>query len=424
MPARHRTTARSLAADALARAAKRFPDLPPSSLEPADLSAADLALARAIHMTALRRWITIEYLLDRLMRRPMARQSPAVRAVLLSGAAQLIAMDRIPAYAVIDESVSLVKAMRQPKAAGMVNAVLRRLSGLIGPLMPDQPWQPARDRFPVEHGTRMLNEPCLPKLDNMARHLEVATSHPLELVLRWIETFGHDAARDLCVHDTLTPPVWVHDGDAVREWEPGDQSLEEYLTADPRRRVQDPAAADAVNATADLTPKTILDYCAGRGTKTRQLAVLHPDATILATDTDAARRADLAAVSEHFHNVHVIDPDQLGESPVDLLVLDVPCSNTAVLARRPEARYRFNRNTLDDLAALQKRIIDRTLPGLRRGGWMLYSTCSLEPKENRGRVDDVISSHDATLVTEKLRLPSATGGPYHDGGYHALVRVG
>ena len=113
----------------------------------------------------------------------------------------------------------------------------------------------------------------------------------------------------------------------------------------------------------------------------------------------------------------------LVDRPVDRLVLDVPCSNTAVLARRPEARYRFSAATIESLAELQRAIIEQTIHLLHPGGHLLYSTCSLEPAENHEQVEWIRRRFAAQLVHQSLTTPSGTGTSYHDGSYHALLRM-
>ncbi len=424
-------SARRAVVSALVRAAERYPDLPPSELRVAHLSATEARLAVAIHRIALQRWITLEFLLDRRLRKPASKLEPPVRAVLLAGAAQLLFMDRLPDYAVVNESVELIKAMGRPRAAGLVNAVLRKLAAMVGEIEPDEPWQPGANVLPWDGpagpGSLVLTEPCLPPVKTLARHLSVATSHPVPLVERWLATHGRDSVITACGHGVANPPTFVAEPDSsFVPWASDHEALVAHLAQDPRRRVQDPASAHPVAATAGLSIGTALDFCAGRGTKTRQLATLHPGATIYATDVDADRRAALQGVatgaSESKPLFRVVDPSALPDDPVDLLLLDVPCSNTGVLARRPEARYRFSEASLSELVDLQRQIVTELLPRLREGGWLLYSTCSLEPEENRQQREWIVATTGARVEAERATLPAGHGPAYHDGGYYALLR--
>ena len=417
-------SARAVAASALARAAKHYPDLSPSELGTHHLSPADARLATAIHRVALQRWITLDALLKRHLRKSSTKLDATVHGILLGGMAQLLFMNRLPVYAVVNESVDAVKAMGQPRAAGLVNAVLRKVADLVGEVEPDLPWQPGANALPLDTGTLVLTEPWLPPIKDFPRHLSVATSHPLGLVKRWLEAYEREAVMAACEHGVSHPPTFVFEADGSHAaWRGGYDELTEHLAADPRRRVQDPASARPVASTADLPITTALDFCAGRGTKTRQLATLHPAARIYATDVDHTRRVDLETAPETYAGVRVVEPTDLPDEPVDLLLLDVPCSNTGVLARRPEARYRFSEDSLAELVDLQRQIVTELLPHVRDDGWLLYSTCSLEPEENRQQRDWIVATTGATLLAEEQVLPAGRGASSHDGSYHALLQL-
>jgi 16S rRNA (cytosine967-C5)-methyltransferase len=105
----------------------------------------------------------------------------------------------------------------------------------------------------------------------------------------------------------------------------------------------------------------------------------------------------------------------------DLLVLDVPCSNTGVLARRPEARYRFGRRSLESLVELQRQIMRAAMSLAASGGRVLYSTCSMLDEENQQQAVWLAKQWRGRIVAEHLELPSGIGPAYHDGGYFALL---
>ena len=425
MPRRRRLdTARSVTARALAEAAERFPDMPPIEPDCERLTPADTRLAIAVHRTALQRWLTLRHLLDRYLRKKMQRLEPALQGVLLSGAAQLVLMDRLPVYAVVDETVALARSMVRPGAAGLVNAVMRRLANVAGSVMRDMPWRPAANRLPLEQGSVALSEDALPDPNDVVTHLSTATSHPKRLVEAWLEQYGYEQALALLTHSLKTPPVFVVEGKGEpRLWEDSHEALTAYLTADPRRRVQDPTAAGVVTATRDLQPKTILDRCAGRGTKTRQLAALHPDAEIVACDPHAERFAELRKLADQLDRVTAAPAEKLAGRRFDLVMLDVPCSNAGVFARRPEARYRYAPRHLASISALQRKIVEQAAELVAPGGAVLYATCSIEPLENRKQAEVLARLTGGEVACDQLTLPGGSGANYHDGGYHALIRV-
>lgn len=441
-------TARHAAAKALGKAADRFPDLPPSTLDVAGLDPRDAQLAVAIHRTALQRWVTIEYLLDRNLSRPMCELEPALRGVLLSAGAQLLFFDRLPGYAVVDETVELAKRLVRPQAAGLVNAVLRKLCGLIETAEPGRRWTACCNRLPLDGGCLKLSGDVLPGPDRWDPCLSVASSHPVGLIARWVQHYSQDQATTVALHGVWTPPMIVavepeaishpvdeklglwarHEIDGFVVWSGGMREMVEFLKGHAVRRVQDPAAARAVAATARLSPRVCVDYCAGRGTKTRQLAATHPGCRVVATDADAGRLADLRQSMRGLENVETVGLGVIEQAcpkgTADLLVLDVPCSNTGVLGRRPEARYRFSQRSLDSLIELQRSILERAMPLVKPGGHVLYSTCSLEPEENQQQAQWMARRWGVRLVDQGQWLPAGRGTTYHDGGYYAVLQRG
>lgn len=444
---------RAIAVIALSQVAENWPDS--AMLEP-DMSALahrDLRLARAIYRTALQRWMTLVHVLDRFLTKPLWEMEHLMQGVLLAGATQLLFMDRLPSHAVVDEMVTLAKIHVRPGAGGLTNAVLRKVARLVDEPVHGKTWHPAVDRLPLENGYVPLTEPILPPLparqadendpqtiDMLARHLQAATSHPAPLVRQWLSAYGREKTIAICWHGLVNPPLIIshepkmrldpellepHDRPGFALWKGIANQLPGFLQKNPARRVQDPASAKAVESTADLSPGLILDLCAGRGTKTRQLALLHPKATVIASDPAAFRLEDFSALGKLQANVRIASPQQLDgllkAGKADLILLDVPCSNTGVLARRPGARYRYNDITLSSLVTLQQQIVTQAMTRLARPGWLLYSTCSLEKAENQQQTAWIIKQFGGRVVEENQTLPAGRGKSYHDASYHALI---
>ena len=436
-------TARSAAADAVRRIRQRFPPDRTHWPDVTGLDARDAALAGAICRHTMQRWSTLEYLLGRHLRRPMRHLEDHAAAVLMTGAAQLLMLDRIPAHAVVDEAVKLMHTRRKRDLAGLVNAVLRRIAELVGPRRSDRPWSPDPAALPLEGGVLELTRPVLPPIEPLDRHLAAATSHPQRLIAAWIEQHGPEVAMQLALAGLRQPPTIIavepgfmpggdgpplrpHDQPGFFIWEGEHQALGPFIRSHPRRRVQDPAAAEAAACPLQEPPRTIVDCCAGRGTKARQLATLYPEAAVFATETDPARFGDLEQAAAMHANLEAIDAEALsqriGRGGADLLLLDVPCSNTAVLARRPEARYRYSDRSVQSLLSLQRCIITAAVPLLRDGGRLIYSTCSLQPQENQQQVAWMIRRFGLLFEAERRLLPAGSDAVYHDGAYYALLR--
>ncbi len=386
-----------------------------------DLSPADARLAEAIHRTCMQRWLTVKYLLDRCLEKP--RIEPALRAILAAGATQLLFMDRLPAHAVVDTAVEQAKRRVRRGAAGLTNAVLRRVADLVAERVPDEPWQPRNNRIPWGGGQIRFTREAMLKPRRLTRYLSVATSHAQALVDAWLARYDQPQAIALLTHSLEHPPTFVHSPAGVERWRGDHAQLAELLATHRDHWVQDPTSAKAVAATASRSPTTIVDFCAGKGTKTRQLLATHPRAKVIAGDVDEHRFDTLRRAFADEPRVVVTPPALMTRlaGQVDLLVLDVPCSNTGVLARRPEAKYRYNAATLASVVALQRQIVEQAAPLLSHDGVLLYATCSIETQENDQQARWIADTLGMTIDADELTLPGGEGETYHDGGYWAKL---
>lgn len=193
--------------------------------------------------------------------------------------------------------------------------------------------------------------------------------------------------------------------------------------------VQDLSASEAIRALQPQARWTILDLCSAPGTKTTQIAEMTQDsATILATDIDLKR---LQRVQENItrlglKSVTIIPHAQLeqqAKGPFDAIVLDVPCSNTGVLARRVEARFRVRPEAVKDLAEVQRSLLEKAADLVKPAGRICYSTCSIQRTENQDMIQGFLATDKRfSLAHEQLLLPSPA--PFdHDGAYTAILQI-
>ncbi|MCA9299227.1 MAG: hypothetical protein KDA28_09185, partial [Phycisphaerales bacterium] len=197
---------------ALAAQATRFPDCLPLDPDTASLDERDAALAHRIYDVAMRRWHTLEFLLGRHLRQEFRALEPRMRAVLLSGAAQIVFLDRVPTHAAIDESVEWAKRHIRPKAGGMVNAVLRKVASDLGDTTDEA--RDDRAAIPRSDGRFIeLREAILPD-DDLTR-LVVTTSVPRWVLDTWCAAHGVPRAWSLALHAIIEPPIIVNTAHAT-----------------------------------------------------------------------------------------------------------------------------------------------------------------------------------------------------------------
>jgi 16S rRNA (cytosine967-C5)-methyltransferase len=176
----------------------------------------------------------------------------------------------------------------------------------------------------------------------------------------------------------------------------------------------------------------VIDLCAGLGTKATQAAeCIQNQGLVLAADTDAAKLERLRANGSRLGLtcVETVLVDELDkrtpELPrIDAILIDVPCSNTGVLARRPEARYRFSEPGLAELSRIQGDLLKKAVQLARRETVLCYSTCSIEPEENARLVDEFCEVLPAwRILRQQQQLPVSARTPeeWRDGGYFAVL---
>ncbi len=444
--------AREIALERILSQALRFPDLDIALFDPrvgTNLDARDAALARAIEFAVVRRYLTLIACIRPHLAKNWPMLEKPVQAALLAGAAQILFLDRVPAAAAVDASVEWTKRRLRAGAGGLVNAVLRKVAGSVAERLPlGDPSindHTRRDIIPLADGSalRLTIDVCS---EDSAAAMSEKTSHARELILHWIGAFGFKETQRLALHDLVDAPLLftpfdptdprqaacatAHDDPGFGVWNGSHAELATLLAECPTLRVQDPTAASSVAALTALPnpPKVIVDLCAGRGTKTRQLAELFPDATIYATDPEESRFESLAQLRHRFPNIRVLGHELLFRETAgktDLLLLDVPCSNSGVLARRNEARYRFTKGRTKSVIELQQNICDPAMGLLAAKGVVLYATCSIEHAENETQVRRLSSVHGLAPIMDRTIMPTGLPGEparvYRDGGYHALL---
>jgi 16S rRNA (cytosine967-C5)-methyltransferase len=344
---------------------------------------------------------------------------------------------------VLDESVSWAKRYIRIGAGGMVNAILRKVASVRGE-QTDAPWDHHLDSIPLsEGGSLFLNGVELP--EHGRRRLGVACSLPAALLTRW-ETMQDDPTA-WAMHTLVKPPttIWTghakqvpeselleaHESPDHRMFNGNRQQLIALLESHPDIWVQDPASSATLNRLElDTPPAQIIDLCAGQGTKTRQLRAMFPESEIIACEIDPKRLGVLRALFENDDRVRVVHVEKVGtqfSEWADLVLADVPCSNTGVLARRVEARYRPIDAQLKRLVQTQQAIIKTATDLLRPGGTLLYATCSVEVEENESNAHWASEELGLDLLeasrVEVAAQPGDSPSIYRDASFAAQLRI-
>ncbi len=355
------------------------------------LEGRDRAFARAIASATLRRLGGIDTVLALYLQKPLADSAALARAILRTGAAQLLVMGS-PPHAVVSESVSVAQAARTTTPfAKLINAVLRKVA--------------------VDGVAHFAAQPAGADL-------------PDWLFARWRAAFGPETADAIALALRAEAPLdltpkadtaaWaetlsgrVIDGRTVRLDDGGD------VTALPGFDegawwVQDAAAAAPVALLGDVAGLAALDMCAAPGGKTLQLAAA--GAIVTALDVSATRlervAENLARTKLHATLVTADAREWETAERFDIVLLDAPCTATGTLRRHPDVAWHRRPTDIPALIALQSALLDRAIDLTRPGGRILYAVCSLEPEEGAGAIDaalarwpDRIAATDAILRT-------------------------
>jgi 16S rRNA (cytosine967-C5)-methyltransferase len=342
----------------------------------------------------LRRRGWIDAILAPRVRGGLARLDPDLIDLLRLGVYQLLYMRSVPPYAAIAQSVELAKRRHGIGASKLANAVLRRTD---------------REREELQP----------PAAEDEAEALATEHSHPRWLVARWLERFGRDETIALLEANNVEPPLIVRPFGVVREQlEAALETAGVHVADAPLVRdslelrgqvtlaelgafkqglffVQDPASTLVTHFAAVPAGSVAADLCAAPGGKALELA--RTAGRVAASDRSLARLqkviGNTARVETHTILPYVADARLPALKPVDVVLIDVPCTGTGTFRRHPDARWRLRVSDLAVMADLQRSILRSAATVVKRGGLLVYSTCSLEPEENEQQVESFLAEN-------------------------------
>lgn len=388
---------------------------------------------------------TLEWALSRLMRR--LPEGPT-RAALLVGAYQVLFMPDVPAYAAVSATVDAAK-IDSGRSTALINGVLRNLVRRRDEIMKERAAQPLGirqshpdallSRWEARYGAADTDALCrwnnTPAETVVAGLPEANTQHPTSNAQH--PTAPAASAFSLPPSAFPPPPSTVHPPPILQ---PHPAAPETCFIVPHGLRVeqvpgfgegawvvQDPATLVAVRLLDARPGQTVWDACAAPGGKTARIAcAMRGHGRLIAMDLHADRLPTLRStlVRTHQEWVEIVEGDASQPLPADWprfdrILVDAPCSNTGVLRRRPDARWRFSQRRLEKLIAIQQHLLLNLLQHLAPGGRLVYSTCSLEPEENLRLVERVLEQvNPARLETWEERLPFRDGT---DGAFAAAI---
>lgn len=355
-----------------------------------ELSGVDKALLFEI-VHGVIRWLgKIDWILNGFYKGQFSKCIPNVKNAMRVALYQILFLDKIPEYAAVNEAVDFVKKLQGQKSADLTNAVLRNI-------------------IRSKNGIRYPNEK-----DEEINYLAAFYSHPTWMIKRWLKRFDRPFTEELLIANNEKPDMTLRVNNLVTTKDElkkllDSVKLDYYDTSflSPYIRL-----ANLTNITAWeyfakgyfsvqdestgfppllLDPKPgmrVLDFCAAPGGKTAHLAdLMNNEGEIVAIDQFESRLEILSKNLERMRvtNVKTIVADSRNyedEQKFDRILVDVPCSGLGTLRKKPDIKWKRDRGDIRKLSATQSELLDNAAKLLKVGGYLVYSTCTIEPEEN------------------------------------------
>lgn len=392
---------------------------------------ADRALLTELTYGTLRWRAKIDAKLTPFLNRSLAETDPLIRNLLRITLYQLLFLDKIPAYAAVNEAVEIAKTI-QPRSAGFINGVMRNFLR--------QKEQQGKGRVVKSSTVNLVEE----------------YSHPQWLVDRWLSYFGSEQAKALMLANNQRAPLAVRvnqrtttRAELLERWQESGIVAETSVISPQGIRLPTGVSIEALPGFAEglfqvqseasqlvsrlvgpAAGETILDACAAPGGKATHLAELIGDrGKVIAIDTSSRGIARIAQNAERLRLASLqatcadASKPLLGDlaGPYDRILVDAPCSGLGTLRSHPEIKWQRNDSDIARLAALQARILQSVARYLKNSGVLVYSTCTLTIDENEQVIENFLRQNSQFELTEAARyLPEPACHMVRDKYFQAL----
>ena len=342
----------------------------------------------------------LDFFIEQVYHGQFSKAEYAVQSLLRMGLYQMEFMDAVPSPVAIHETVELAKSLGKKKISGLINGVLRNI---------------IRQKISLDQGLEDLP---------VTEKISVKYSHPEWLINRWMERFGEENTVALCEWNNQPQPVTVrvntrevtvddflnrlekneipfHQSEYLQEFfqvETGQKILQNVLFPAKSFAVQDQAAGLSASLIEPNPGDIVLDICAAPGGKTTYLMQRwNSDIKLSAYDVNKNRLEQVKQLVNQLGFSHisyqVTDASVFTFPEADWVLADVPCTGTGVLGKRVDARWHRSPEDIDRLATVQNQILNNVAKSVKPGGVVVYSTCTLEPEENRDIVNTFLKTH-------------------------------
>jgi 16S rRNA (cytosine967-C5)-methyltransferase len=362
----------------------------------------------------------IDYIIAKFAEKRGKRTPPKFKRVLDVAVTQMLYQTGIKVEIASDVAVTIVKKKYGVRAGGFINAVLRQVSASdVSEHLKGAP-ENILLNIPEKIYNRWQKE--IPEfLSTFTKFADKRAPVTFRLTG---EVSEEELSEAECFKVTL--PEWADGYDFYRVKDAGVLFKKNWLQ-DGKIYIQDPSTLSPCSMYTPHSGDIALDLCSAPGGKTLLLAEKMGECGIvISSDLSFFRqlRSQENITAHKLDNCLIIAASALSPpflaNCADMVLLDVPCSNTGVFRKRPDVLWNFSERKLRELVQLQKKMLEKSLHLLKEGGTLIYSTCSIEPVENSEQVKLFLKRHpELKLLEERQLFPSA----FHDGGYSARISI-